>query len=264
MKLHYLRGVRRAEAVEAGIPEANYVERVATFATGTPVANSLGELWVMTNYLRPDLLEAAGVAALDSWGATFTDTVESVELNSSGSKLVPKTRVGEFTNVGDLVAMTSVFTDVVMRDQVQVTLPVLDDGQRTVISFEPSQEVRDFITDLGHRASAADRRRPDIDNSLKIASDGRNVTLDPRTAHLDAPETGGRARILADQILEVRKDTKDNVYLDNLGNDSPLRGGLQIVFCAFVGLRRRRQSLPGVPRLPECGPPPSPEGAHGY
>src|SRR3546814_3302458 len=106
MKLHYLRGVRRAEAVEAGIPEDNYVERVATFATGTPVANSLGELWVMTNYLRPDLLEAAGVAALDSWGATFTDTVESVELNSSGSKLVPKTRVGEFTNVGDLVAMT--------------------------------------------------------------------------------------------------------------------------------------------------------------
>ncbi|REK78755.1 helicase [Rhodococcus erythropolis] len=231
MKLHYLRGVRRAEAVEAGIPEDNYVERVATFATGTPVANSLGELWVMTNYLRPDLLEAAGVAALDSWGATFTDTVESVELNSSGSKLVPKTRVGEFTNVGDLVAMTSVFTDVVMRDQVPVTLPVLDDGQRTVISFEPSQEVRDFITDLGHRASAADRRRPDIDNSLKIASDGRNVTLDPRTAHLDAPETGGRARILADQILEVREDTKDNIYLDNLGNESPLRGGLQIVFC---------------------------------
>ncbi|NNH73001.1 DEAD/DEAH box helicase family protein [Nocardia uniformis] len=236
LKLEYLRGKRRREATAADIPEDAYIERVATFATGTPLSNSLSELWVMNRYLRPDLLRDAGVEHLDSWGGAFTATRETIELNSSGTRFQPKTRVAEFVNVGDLIAMTSAFTDSVSRDQIPATLPELRSGERTVVSFEPPQEVADFITDLGFRADRFDPKRPDIDNPLKVATDGRNATLDPRTAHLRAPDTSelGRLRstVVAERILATYAATKDNVYLDpETDEPSPIRGGLQIVFC---------------------------------
>jgi N12 class adenine-specific DNA methylase len=123
LKLEVLRQRRRDEAVARGIPEHAIVERVATFATGTPIANSLGELWVMQTYLRPDLLEAAGVADLGDWGAAFTATHTSIEVNATGTKLRPVTRVAKYTNLPELLALSNAFTDVVTRDQVPVKLP---------------------------------------------------------------------------------------------------------------------------------------------
>ncbi|MFA3899748.1 helicase-related protein [Rhodococcus qingshengii] len=232
LKLNYLRSMRREEAITKGIPPEEYVERVATFATGTPVANSLAELWVMQHYLRPDLLEDAGVASINDWGATFTDTVERVELNSSGSRLRAITRVGEFTNVGDLIGMTSVYTDAVTRDQVPANLPVKDGGRNTDVTFTPALEVQDFIADLGYRADHADVKRPDLDNALKVANDGRNATLDPRVAHMDpAPPEHSRAHIVAQRILQVHNESSENVYLDASGDPHPTPGALQIVFC---------------------------------
>lgn len=232
LKLAYLRSMRREDAVTNGIPADDYIERVATFATGTPVANSLAELWVMQHYLRPDLLDDAGVASINDWGATFTDTVERVELNSSGSRLRAVSRVGEFTNVGDLIGMTSVFTDAVTRDQVPANLPVKDGGRNTDVLFTPAVEVQDFIADLGYRADNLRRDRADLDNALKIAGDGRNATLDPRAAHLDpAPPQHSRAHIVADRILAVHRASRDTVYLDSAGQPHPTPGALQIVFC---------------------------------
>ncbi|WP_328814196.1 helicase [Rhodococcus sp. NBC_00297] len=232
LKLNYLRAMRREEAITKGIPPEEYTERAATFATGTPVANSLAELWVMQHYLRPDLLDDAGVGQINDWGSTFTDTVERVELNSSGSRLRAVTRVGEFTNVGDLIGMTSVYTDAVTRDQVPANLPVKDGGRNTDVTFIPALEVQDFIADLGYRADNADAKRPDIDNSLKVANDGRNATLDPRVAHLDAaPPANSRAHIVAERILAVHNDTRENTYLDSGGEPHPTPGALQIVFC---------------------------------
>lgn len=231
LKLDYLRDRKRQDAAAAGIPDDAYVERVCTFATGTPVANSLAELWVMQTYLRPDLLDHAGVEAIDAWGQNFTDTTETVELNASGTKLRSVTRVGQFANVGDLVGMVAQFTDAVTRDQVPVDLPVKRTDDNIVVDFQPSQEVRDFIQDLGHRADTVDPKRMDLDNALKIANDGRNVSLDPRSAHLAAPADGGRAREVADRILSEHAATRENVYRDDLGEESELRGGLQIVFC---------------------------------
>ncbi|WP_240498128.1 helicase-related protein [Williamsia sp. 1135] len=233
MKLTHLRSVRRQEAAENGIAADAYVERVATFATGTPIANNLAELWVMQTYLRPDLLIDAGVSGLDEWGATFTDTVERVELNSSGSRLRAVTRVGEFTNVGDLVALSSVFTDSVGRDQVPAKLPTKIGGSNEIITFEPSQQVLDFITDLGYRADHLDPRRMDLDNALKIASDGRNASLVSLSAHLprDTRDENRRAWHVGRHVLSIHEQTKDTVYLDQFGETSPRTGGLQIVFC---------------------------------
>ena len=233
MKLAHLRSVRRHEAAENGIASDAYVERVATFATGTPVANNLAELWVMQTYLRPDLLIDAGVAGLDEWGATFTDTIERVELNSSGTRLRSVTRVGEFTNVGDLVAISSVFTDSVGRDQVPAKLPAKVGDTTEIVTFRPSQQVLDFITDLGYRADHLDPRRMDLDNALKIANDGRNASLVGAAAHLprDPDNENRRAWHVARNVLKLHRAYEDTVYLDAFGEPSPRTGALQILFC---------------------------------
>ena len=160
MKLDLLRQRRHDEARAAGIPEHAVVERVATFATGTPIANSLGEMWVMQTYLRPDLLDAAGVADINDWGATFTTTTSSVEVNATGTSLRTVTRVGKFCNLPELLALSSIYTDVVTRDEVPMALPQLQGGHRRVISITPSQEVKDFIADLGWRARQSRPQTP--------------------------------------------------------------------------------------------------------
>lgn len=231
MKLKVLRERRRHEARAAGIPEDKIIERVATFATGTPIANSLGELWVMQAYLRMQLLEAAGVAELGDWGATFTDTITTIEVNATGTKLRPVTRVGKYVNLPELLALTNVYTDVVTRDQVPVPLPELVGGGRRVVTIPASVEVVDFIADLGHRADNLDPKKPERDNILKIANDGRNASLDPRLAHLDPPPIT-RARVVADEIMRIHTAHADHTYLDpDTGIEQDLPGGFQIVFC---------------------------------
>ncbi len=235
MKLELLRARRRDEGAAAGLRPDQVVERVATFATGTPVANSLGEMWVMQNFLRPDLLAAAGVADINDWGATFTTRISTVEVSPSGTGMRAVTRVGGFCNTRDLLALSSVFTDVVVREDlmaanVAITLPHLVGGQRQIISITPSQEVKDFIVDLGWRASHFDPKRPDLDNILKVSNDGRNVSLDPRLANIEAP-VRSRAAVVAENIMDVHAATADRVYFDAAGNPHPRRGGLQIVFC---------------------------------
>lgn len=231
MKLEVLRTRRHDEGRAAGLRPDQVVERVATFATGTPVANSLGELWVMQNYLRPDLLAAAGVADINDWGANFTAPVSGVEVNATGTSLRTVTRVGKFCNLPELLALSSIFTDVVTRDEVPIELPSLAGGRRRVVSITPSQDVKDFITDLGWRLDHLDPRRPDKDNQLKIANDGRNVSLDPRLAHMDAPATSRAAKV-ADEIMAIHHANADNVYHDpETGREMPIRGAFQIAFC---------------------------------
>ncbi len=185
----------------------------------------------MQSYLRPDLLADAGVADVDAWGAVFTGTTASVEMNASGSRLAPVTRVGRFVNVPELVTMSSVYTDVVTREDITVALPQLVGGARQVISKPASQEVRDFISDLAYRSEHFDPGRPDIDNSLKVANDGRNVSLDERMANLEEPLDGGRIGMVAGEIMRIHTDTEHTTYRDQAGGVSPVAGGLQIVFC---------------------------------
>ena len=230
LKLRILRQRRRDEALAKGILAHRVVERVATFATGTPIANSLGELWVMQTFLRPDLLERAGVAELGDWGAAFTATTTTIEVNSTGTRLRPVTRVGKFTNLPELLQLSSTYTDVVTRDQVPVALPALHTGQRQIISLQPEIEVVDFITDLGYRLDHLDGAKPQRDNQLKISTDGRNVSLDPRLAHLGTPRHS-RAAAAAQQIMRIHRQYADRPYTHPDTGAPAGVGALQIVFC---------------------------------
>ena len=235
MKMDMLRQRRSEEARAAGRQPTPADERVASFATGTPVANSLGEMYVMQRYLRPDLLEDAGVFHLNDWGAAFTSTVNTVEVNATGTQLRPVTRVGKFCNLQELLKLSSVFTDVITRDQVldqaDIELPELVGGKRTIVNIPADQELKDFITDLGYRATDIDPKNMARDNILKISNDGREASLDPRMVNLPAPAYS-RTAAVADQIMQVHKATADCIYKDpQHGHDMPNPGGLQIVFC---------------------------------
>ena len=214
-------------------------KRVVTFATATPIANSVTEAYVMQRYLRPDLLEAAGISVFDSWAATFGQVVTQVELApEGGDSFRMKSRFAKFQNVPEMLRLFHVAADVKSGEDLNLPAPALakrpGDGRRaprTVIT-EPTAGLLAYVADLGKRAEAVRGRAvpPDEDNMLKISSDGRKAALDLRLAGL--PQTGpSKVDTAAEVIAGIWRDHRDDEYPGLDGTPSPVRGSLQIVFC---------------------------------
>ena len=224
MKLEYLRSQGR--------------DRVATGATATPIANSVTEAYVMQRYLRPDLLDKAGIGAFDAWAATFGQTVTQMEMAPTGNGFRMKTRFAKFSNVPEMLRVWSVFADVKTAADLRLPTPDLaarDDGQRApvTVAVQPTVELEQFIEHLGERAErvAAKAVRPDEDNMLKISTDGRKAALDIRMVLPHDPSGPTKVDAAADAIHRVWEQTRENQYLDTItGQPSPIRGALQLVF----------------------------------
>ena len=231
MKLSFL----RSKVMENGLdPET---APIATFATGTPLANNLAEIWVMQHYLRPDLLARTHTETVNGFAAQFTDQVDDVEVNASGSGLRKVTRTAAFINTGDLAVLCEPFMDVVTGDQITAHRPekITGEGNR-IIEFDVEDETRDFIADLADRSTKRwdlefPEAAPRIDNPLKIASDGRKATLHPALANLEVPGPGARIEAVTEQVINQWQLHKDDEYLNRDGTPSLHPGGLQIIFC---------------------------------
>ena len=212
--------------------------RVVTFATATPIANSVTEAYVMQRYLRPDLLAAAGIEVFDTWAATFGQVVSQVELApEGGSNFRMKSRFARFANVPEMLRMLHVAADVKTAEDLALPVPDLKqraDGQRApeTVTVEPSDELLDYVRDLGDRAAKVRNRAvdPDEDNMLKISGDGRRAALDLRL--LGLPQTTpGKITAAADRIAAIWTSHQDDEYFDPGGVPYPVRGSLQLVFC---------------------------------
>jgi N12 class adenine-specific DNA methylase len=213
--------------------------RVVTFATATPIANSVTEAYVMQRYLRPDLLEAAGITVFDSWAATFGQVVTQVELApEGGDSFRVKSRFASFRNVPELLRMWHVFADVKTAADLDLPVPRLaarpGDGQRVPESatVQPSDELIEYVAELGRRADAIRNRAvaPEEDNMLKVSGDGRRAALDLRLVGL--PQTvPGKIEAAADRIAAIWREHRDDEYLRPDGTPYPVCGSLQIVFC---------------------------------
>ncbi|MDN6301463.1 MAG: methyltransferase domain-containing protein [Brachybacterium sp.] len=211
-------------------------DRVATFATGTPIANSVSEAYIMQKYLRPDLLEAAGVRSFDTWAATFGKTVMSVEMAPEGNKFRTVQRFAQFQNVPELLRMMHTYADVKLADDLDLPTPALReraDGKRgpEMEMVEASATTIDYIQDLGGRAEAVRKGlvSPYEDNMLKISSDGRKAALSPELVGLEDPAANnGKVARAAASIADIYHRTKDTEYETDGGLTSP--GALQIVF----------------------------------
>lgn len=212
--------------------------RVVTFATATPVANSVTEAYVMQRYLRPDLLEAAGIEVFDTWAATFGQVVTEVELApEGGDSFRMKSRFARFANVPEMLRMLHVPADVKTAEDLALPVPALacrDDGQRVAqtVTVDPSDDLLDYVHDLGERAERVRNRAvgPDEDNMLKISGDGRRAALDLRLLGLPQA-TPGKVAAAASQIAAIWHAHRDDEYRRPDGTPYPVRGSLQLVFC---------------------------------
>ena len=192
----------------------------------------------MQRYLRPDLLAAAGIEVFDTWAATFGQVVSQVELApEGGSNFRMKSRFARFANVPEMLRMLHVAADVKTAEDLALPVPDLKpraDGQRApeTVTVEPSDELLDYVRDLGDRAARVRNRAvdPDEDNMLKISGDGRRAALDLRL--LGLPQTTpGKITAAADRIAAIWTAHQDDEYFDPGGVPYPVRGSLQLVFC---------------------------------
>ncbi|PSL08153.1 N12 class adenine-specific DNA methylase [Haloactinopolyspora alba] len=215
-------------------------ERVITGATATPIANSVTEAHVMQRYLRPDLLEDAGVGEFDAWAATFGQTVTEIEMAPAGGYRL-QTRFAKFQNVPEMLTVWHVFADVKTADDLNLPTPALAprdaDGERAPVTVvvPAAGELTAYVNQLGERAEKVKSRAVDssVDNMLMISTDGRKAALDMRlvtTEHPDAEAT--KLDTVADTVARIWKTHREDTFLIP-GTDqvSQTRGALQIVFC---------------------------------
>lgn len=212
--------------------------RVVTFATATPIANSVTEAYVMQRYLRPDLLEDAGIAVFDSWAATFGQVVTQVELApEGGDSFRIKSRFARFANTPEMLRMLHVAADIKTAEDLKLPVPEIaarEDGSRVpeIVTVEPSDQLLDYVADLGERAEKVRGRAvgPEEDNMLKISGDGRRAALDLRLVGLEQ-DTPGKVGVAAERIAAIWREHRDREYRAPDGSVYPVRGSLQLVFC---------------------------------
>src|SRR5262249_41012804 len=189
-------------------------------------------------YLRPDLLEDAGISAFDTWAATFGQVVTQVELApEGGDNFRLKSRFAKFANTPEMLRIFHVAADIKTADNLKLPVPAVaqrDDGQRApeIVTAEPSDALLEYVAELGDRADKVRTRAvgPDEDNMLKISGDGRRAALDLRLVGLPQ-ETPGKTSVAADRISAIWRATRDREYRAPDGSLYSLRGSLQLVFC---------------------------------
>lgn len=224
-KMRNVAGIGQSEAQKSSdmFAKCRYLDEITggrgvVFATGTPVSNSMVELYTMMRYLQYDLLKSSGLEHFDSWAANFGETTTSLELAPEGTGFRSKTRFAKFFNLPELMAMWREAADIQTADMLRLPVP---EAEKITEVTTPSDFQRDLVADLGERAEAVRNREvePREDNMLKITSDGRKLALDQR---------------LSDPTLPDDPESKVNACVRNVSRvwrDTEEIKGTQLVFC---------------------------------
>ena len=159
--------------------------RALVMASGTPITNTLAEMFTLQRFMQPDALAERGLHEFDAWAATFGDSKTELELQPSGA-YKPVTRFAEFINVADLMAMFRSFADVVLKADLRnyLKLPRIESGQRQIVTAEPSRTFKWYQRVLARRIKQIEerKRRPEKgdDILLSVITDGRHAAIDLR------------------------------------------------------------------------------------
>lgn len=250
MALQYLRETK----------EGQQRKRIAMFATATPITNSIAEMHVIWRYLNPKYLEAGNMTSLDEWLATFAKTRTYMELRSDGQGWRERTKIGSFCNVPEMMAAFETFADFKTAKDLGLKTPALKTGGIITQTIPRDESIDIYMSALGERADQVRNRQipPEEDNFLKIGVDGTKCALDVSLVQrsYEDPEHS-KIHVAAKRIVEIYQRTKDNVYKDEIGNDHPRPGALQLVFCdlstpkpgdwnVYDALKRRLTTM-GIP-----------------
>jgi len=228
-------GSQRAQDLDAKLwaLRQTHGPRVVVFATATPVANSIAELWTVQSYLQPDVLTDVGLGPFDSWAATFGRTVTALELAPDGASYRMQTRFARFQNVPELLTLYRQVADVRTSDDLDLPVPTVAGGGPETVIVPASDRLTDYVADLAARAEAVRNRAvdPTEDNMLKISGDGRRAALDLRLVGEPPDPDGGKLTAAADRITAIHHTSRRLTFTDDLGEPHDRPGGLQLVFC---------------------------------
>lgn len=191
------------------------------FATATPVSNTLAEVYVMMKFLQLDTLETLGLAHFDAWVQTFAETSQGLEMKPDGSGFRMNTRFNKFTNLPELAALWRQVLDVKNADQLNLPRPQLIGGAPQVISLPASPALKKFVKSLAARVELIKSKRvaPEVDNMLKVTSEGRKAALDIRLViPSQSKPQHSKVEAIADKLVEFY-------------HASAAQRGVQLVFC---------------------------------
>ena len=203
--------------------------RCGALFTGTPISNSLAEIFVLLTYLAPERLAELGIDSFDGFAGMFVEFVTQVEVALDGASFRMHRRPARFTNVLELRMLLGEVADIRTRDTLGLATP---DAQPHTVVVPASAELREFVRGLVDRADRirAGGVRPSDDNMLKVCNDGRSAALDLDLVGI-ASDDPGKVGAVIDRAAATWRQTTDNLYPGKDGDPSPLPGALQVVFC---------------------------------
>ena len=184
--------------------------RGVVFATGTPISNSISELFVMQRYLQPQELERFGWSYFDTWIAHFAKRTSVLELKPAGGGYRMRDRFVRFYNLPELMAVFREVADIKTADMLDIPgLPTVRTGKAEIVSVEATPAQQAIMADFIMRAEAirTGRVKPEEDNMLKLTGEARLMAIDPRLIRPDADGTGSKLSVCIEDVYQVWKDT---------------------------------------------------------
>ena len=181
-----------------------------TFATGTPISNTMVELYTMQRFLDPEGLRSRGIEHFDGWAATFGEVVDTMEITPDGASLRPRSRFARFTNLPELQQMFRAFADVQTADMLDLPRPELEGGKPAVVACPMSEEQAAQQQQLVARYDRLRTQKvdPREDNALAITTDGRKLALDARMLSATAEDDpGSKINALAGNVAAIWRKT---------------------------------------------------------
>ena len=215
-KMRNVAGLSTSEAQKSSdmFGKCRYLDEITggrgvIFATGTPISNSMTEMYTLMRYLQYNTLQQKGLTHFDAWASTFGETTTAIELAPEGTGYRARTRFAKFFNLPELMAMFKEAADIKTSDQLH--LPVPDAKFETVV-VKPSEIQQDMVQALSERAAVVHSGSvdPSVDNMLKITSDGRKIGLDQRLMNSALPDDpNSKLNACVNNVLRIWNDTKE-------------------------------------------------------
>jgi N12 class adenine-specific DNA methylase len=177
--------------------------RGVTFATGTPISNTMVEMYTMQRFLDPEGLRQRGLEHFDAWAATFGEVIDTMEISPDGASLRPRSRFARFTNLPELQQMFRAFADVQTSEMLHLPRPELQTGKPIVVACPMSPDQRALQQKLVERYERLRSQKidPRDDNALNITTDGRKLAIDARMLSASAPDFPARRSMRSSRTL---------------------------------------------------------------
>ncbi|RFB76634.1 DEAD/DEAH box helicase family protein [Methylovirgula sp. 4M-Z18] len=222
--------------VKSKLLETKNPGRALILASGTPITNTLGEMFSVQRLMDHAALQERGLHEFDAWASTFGDTTTELELQPSG-KYKPVSRFASFVNMPELIAMFRSFADVVMPEDLRqyVKVPAISTGRRQIITAKPTAAFKRYQLQLDARIKAIEERNrpaePGDDILLSVITDGRHAAIDLRLVDADNDnEPDNKLNKLIETAVRIWRETEERTYLQPDGKPYELPGAAQMIF----------------------------------